>query len=199
MVKSKMKESNKLSILILAAGKSSRLGNITKQLLKYKDESFLKIAVKKALKISKNIFVVLGHEKDECRKELEEFDINILYNKDYEKGIGASISFGIKHTKDYQNTMILLCDQPFITAEHLLALKNNIDDKTIIATLYEQNNELTVPAIFPKRYYEKLLKLNEDKGAKSIIKKEKCTSVKLQKEQSIDIDTPSDISTYLDL
>ena len=194
-----MEKSKDLAILILAAGTSSRLGTITKQLLKYKGESFLKIAVKKALNISDNIFVVLGHKKDECEKELEDFNINILYNENYKKGIGSTISFGIEHTKDYENTMIILCDQPFITKEHLISLKNHIDNKTIIASQYEQNNDSTVPAIFPKKYYEKLLKLTEDKGAKSIIKKEKIISIKLQKEQSIDIDTSDDINIYLNL
>jgi molybdenum cofactor cytidylyltransferase len=194
-----MKKSKNLAILILAAGTSSRLGNTTKQLLKYKSESFLKIAVKKAIKVSDNIFVVLGHKKDECQKELEGFNINILYNENYKKGIGSTISLGIEHTKDYENTMIMLCDQPFIKSKHLLSLKNNIDNKTIIASHYEQNDDSTVPAIFPKKYYKKLLKLNKDKGAKSIIKKENCISIKLQKEQSIDIDTPNDISVYLNL
>lgn len=193
-----MQNSNNLAILILAAGTSSRLGNTTKQLLKYKDETLLKIAIKKALEISKDVFVVLGYKKDECQEEIKEFNINILYNKNYEKGIGSSISFGIDHTKDFENTMIMLCDQPFLKTEHLNALKNSIDNKNIIATQYEQNDESTVPAIFPKKHYDKLLKLNEDKGAKSIIKKEKTISIKLQKEQSIDIDTPKDIAFFLE-
>jgi hypothetical protein len=80
MGKFKMKNSKDLAVVILAAGTSSRLGNITKQLLVYKNETLLKIAVKKALEISKDVFVVLGHEKEKCEKELESFDVNIIYN-----------------------------------------------------------------------------------------------------------------------
>ena len=54
----KMKNSKDLAVVILAAGISSRLGNLTKQLLVYKNETLLKIAVKKALEISKDVFVV---------------------------------------------------------------------------------------------------------------------------------------------
>ena len=90
-----MEKLNNLAILILAAGTSSRLGK-PKQLLKYKNESLLKIVVKKALKISSNIFVVLGHEKEKCEQELDEFkNINLIYNKNYKDGMGTSISFGI--------------------------------------------------------------------------------------------------------
>lgn len=191
-----MQKSKNLAVLILAAGTSSRLGK-AKQLLNYKNESLLKIAIKKALKISDNVFVVLGHKKEECLKEIEEFDINILYNEKYKLGIGSSISFGISHTKDFSNTMILLCDQPFLEFKHLNILKNSINNKNIIATQYEQNTISTVPAIFPKEYCEELLKLKEDKGAKSILNKNICINIKLEKKQSIDIDTQEDLSKLL--
>lgn len=194
-----MKDNKNVAIIILAAGKSSRLGNITKQLLKYKGKTLLRRACQKALEVSTDVFVVLGYQKEVCEEEIKDLDINILFNKNYEKGIGNSISYGIKHTINYDNTLIMLCDQPFITKKHLKSLKNNIDNETIIATLYEHSSSSTVPAIFPKKYYENLLELNEDKGAKSIIKKEKSINILLEKEKSVDIDTNEDIKTYLDL
>ena len=48
-----MEKFKNLAVIILAAGKSSRLKGKMKQLLKYQDESLIKIAVKKALKILK--------------------------------------------------------------------------------------------------------------------------------------------------
>lgn len=194
-----MKNKEELAIIILAAGKSSRLGSITKQLLKYNGVTLLKRACNKALEITENVFVVLGCEKEACEKEIKELNVNILFNENYEKGIGSSISYGIKHTNNYKNTLIMLCDQPFITKKHLINLKNHINNETIIATKYDHANSSTVPAIFPDKYYNKLLKLNEDKGAKAIIKKEQCINIKLEKSKSIDIDTNEDIKTYLDL
>ena len=192
-----MEKLNNLAILILAAGTSSRLGK-PKQLLKYKNESLLKIAVKKALKISSNIFVVLGHEKEKCEHELKEFkNINLIYNKNYKDGMGTSISFGISYTKYFENTLIMLCDQPFIPIKHLNSLKKEIDNKSIISSIYEENENPTVPAIFPKKFYNKLLKLDTNKGAKEILKKEKNISIKLLKKYSIDIDTKEDLN-YLE-
>lgn len=185
-----------LAIIILAAGSSKRLG-MPKQLVKYKNESLLEISVKKALKISENVFVVLGHKKEECEKEISKYKINILYNKDYAKGIGTSISFGIKHTKEYDNSLIMLCDQPFMPIEHFNKLSKNIQKNTIIASLYEENLNSTVPAIFPKKYYEELLKLKKDAGAKEILNKNICINIKLKKINSVDIDTPNDIKTYI--
>lgn len=188
-----MKNSKDLAVVILAAGISSRLGNITKQLLVYKNEILLKIVVKKALEISKDVFVVLGHEKEKCEKELEDFDVNIIYNSNYKKGMGSTLSLGIKHTKEFNYTMVMLCDQPFIPISHFQVLKENIQNENIIASLYEKNKSAKVPAIFPKKYYDELLKLDADFGAKEILQKESCINIQLKKDFCIDIDTLEDM------
>lgn len=198
MERFKMQNSKDLAVVILAAGISSRLGDITKQLLVYKNETLLKIAVKKALEISKDVFVVLGHEKEKCEKELEGFDVNIIYNPNYKKGMGSTLSLGIKHTKDFNHTMVMLCDQPFIPLSHFQDLKENIQNKNIIASSYEKNKSPKVPAIFPKKYYDELLKLEADFGAKEILQKESCINIQLEKDFCMDIDTINDIEFLKD-
>lgn len=193
-----MQNSKDLAVVILAAGTSSRLEEITKQLLVYKDETLLKIVVKKALEISKDVFVVLGHEKEKCEKELEDFDVNIIYNPNYKKGMGSALSLGIKHTKEFNYTMVMLCDQPFIPISHFQALKKNIQNENIIASLYEKNKSPKVPAIFPKKYYDELLKLDADFGAKEILQKENCINIQLEKDFCMDIDTINDIEFLKD-
>ena len=47
--------------------------------------------------------------------------------------------------------------------------------------------------------YNKLLKLDEDKGARNILKKEKTNTIKLSKKYSIDIDTKEDVEKFLNL
>ena len=191
--------SKNLAIVILAAGKSSRMGDETKQLLKYKEETLLKIASKKALKISNAVYVVLGHDFELCQDEIKDLDVNIIYNKDFEKGIGSSISCAVSKLNDYENIMITLCDQPFISTEHLNSLKKHIDNKTIISTIYEDSKNATVPAVFPKKYFNELMKLNEDIGARNLLNKEVSIKTKLEKNQSVDIDTPKDVSIFLNI
>lgn len=192
-----MEKLEKLAVVILAAGTSSRLG-FPKQLLVYKNETLLKIAVKKALEISKDVFVILGHEKEKCEKELEDFDVNIVFNKNYEKGMGSSLSCGIKASKEFTHTMIMLCDQPFIPISHYQTLKENIQNENIIASSYGENKNSKVPAIFPKTYYEELLKLDADMGAKIILQKNHCLNILLKEDDAIDIDTKNDIKILKD-
>ncbi len=183
-----------LAIVLLAAGSSSRLGQ-PKQLLQFHGESLLQNSVKKALTISGHLYVVLGHEREACEKELEGFALTPIYNKEYHRGMGSSLSFGIEHTRKFDNTMIMLCDQPLIPTSHYRSLRDRHTGERITASLYDTSP--AVPAIFPKRFYAQLLKLHADKGARSLLQAENCDVVTLPKAFSLDIDNGQDLARCL--
>lgn len=187
---------NDLAILIVAAGSSTRLGH-PKQLVTYQNETLLRRSVKQALELSPNVFVVLGHEYEACLSSLEGLHVNALYHENYTKGIGSSIAFGITHTQAYDNTLIMLCDQPLIPLEHYRALMNKVREECLIASSYLPKERVAVPAIFPKRYYEYLMALSGDKGAQMLLSDVSCIRISLKKEFTVDIDTQEDIATYL--
>ena len=188
-----MENFKQLAVIILAAGTSSRLGE-PKQLLKYKGESLIKIAVKKAMKLTPNVTVVLGHQATTIIKEIIDLQIAITVNPRFKEGIGRSIAFGINETKKYENTLIMLCDQPFIPVEHFKKLIDK-HDKLLVASQY--GTYPTVPVIFSKKYYPELLKLEGDKGARELLRREDTPIVKLDKKYAVDIDTKEDAQKYL--
>eukprot|EP01009_Symbiontida_sp_KSa7_P008162 NODE_5464_length_311_cov_169.312977_g4852_i0.p1 GENE.NODE_5464_length_311_cov_169.312977_g4852_i0~~NODE_5464_length_311_cov_169.312977_g4852_i0.p1 ORF type:complete len:80 (-),score=5.99 NODE_5464_length_311_cov_169.312977_g4852_i0:6-245(-) len=65
-----MEKSINLAVLILAAGTSSRLGE-PKQLLKLKGKTLINIAIEKAMKLTSNVTVILGHKSEEIKIEIE--------------------------------------------------------------------------------------------------------------------------------
>lgn len=186
-----MVKSNNLAVIVLAAGMSKRLGSC-KQLVNYKGETLLRGTVKKALEISNDVHVVLGYKKDVCEKELENLDVTTVFNENYKKGMGTSISSGIKATQKFKNSMILLCDQPFMPVSHLKKLCEKIDNNHIISSLSSKSLKKTVPAIFPRAFYDSLIKLDEDFGAKYLLQNEKSIDILLKEEFSLDIDTKED-------
>ncbi len=67
-----------IAVLVLAAGKSSRMKSI-KQLLKINNKTFLEITLENAKKVnSKNIFCVLGANADKIKKETNIKDIHFI-------------------------------------------------------------------------------------------------------------------------
>ena len=186
----------KLSILILAAGNSSRLGS-PKQLIEFEGQTLIERITEIALTISEEVLIVLGGNADQILPKLAKFEntISTVFNPDWEEGMGTSIRIGVeKLAKNSDSIIVLLSDQPFIS-KVLLQNMVQIYAKTqnpIISCVY--NNTLGVPILFNKSIFSELLKLSGDKGAKSFLHlyENKISTVDFP-EGIIDIDTIDDV------
>jgi molybdenum cofactor cytidylyltransferase len=165
---------SKLAVLLLAAGSSSRMG-VPKQLLKWNNTTLLNHAINTVKQIDQNeIVLVLGAHFDKITSIIDASNITVIFNEDWEKGLGNSIACGIKYLKeslpDIDSVLIQLADQPLIDSNFLNKMIENyqLNPDKIICTSY-QNKRLGVPAIFNKTKFEELSKLNHDKGAKDIL------------------------------
>ncbi len=191
-----MSKQSKIAILILAAGDSSRMGS-PKQLLKWKNSNLLNNTISKAIELNvKEIIVVLGANADMIIPEIDQSKVNILINKDWENGLGSSISAGVNHilqsNTSINGLLIMLADQPLIENDHYLKLIKDFSsgNKTIIATKYNDSKP-GVPALFDKFYFKDLNDLNLDFGAKQLISRYSENVISIKNEQSrLDIDTP---------
>lgn len=163
-----------ISILILAAGNSSRMGGKLKQLLPWRETTLLGHAIQEAKKVSERVTVVLGAHADTIQEHIPA-GVDTIVNPHWGKGMGSSISFGTKHLIDKKPTnaaiLIMLGDQPFLEAVHLRALLNRFNSGTykIVGTSY--GDRLGVPAIFEGSLAGELSLLDRDHGARHIIER----------------------------
>ena len=172
-----MQKIKNIAHIILAAGSSSRM-ETPKQLLPWENDSLISYEIKKSLKIEQLVtYVVLGANFEIIKKEIAHFPIEILYHKEWESGMGSSISYGIQHIlnsiNNFDGLFISLVDQPLIDVLHFqrLVSKFNTHKNMIIATGMKER--IGAPAIFPYSYFKELLGLTKDYGARNIIKKYK--------------------------
>ena len=89
--------------------------------------------------------------------------------------------------------IILLCDQPFVSAELLDAMidKQAETGKPIVACTY--NGTIGVPVLFERALFAELLLLQGNEGAKKVLKNHIPDIALIPFEQGgIDIDTPAD-------
>ncbi|MEJ1221913.1 nucleotidyltransferase family protein [Sediminicola sp. 1XM1-17] len=192
----------KIVILILAGGKSSRMGGI-KQLLPWKGATLLENAIKQAnMSNATDIMVVLGAHASEIRSKINERDVLFIENKDWESGLGTSISCGIDHILRNQirakGVMILLADQPLVDTAYINKLIDAFlqGSHGMITTKY--GNREGVPAIFDQRFFTDLLALNKDFGAKELIKKHMHSNLGIHPDgKALDIDTQEDYLALL--
>ncbi|HIP51593.1 MAG TPA: bifunctional UDP-N-acetylglucosamine diphosphorylase/glucosamine-1-phosphate N-acetyltransferase GlmU [Campylobacterales bacterium] len=118
-----------ISIVILAAGKGSRMKSTTPKVLhKISGKSMLFHAIDAGQKISDNITVVLYHQAARVQEAIEAEYQNIHFHmQDADKfpGTGGAMK-GV--TTKYEKTLILNGDMPLITQDSLLALTGGTAD-----------------------------------------------------------------------
>lgn len=191
---------SKIAIVILAAGKSLRMG-FAKQIIRINNEPLLKITLDKIESISEDTYCVLGANKDLILEEIHFNNTVVIDNINYEKGLSSSISICIeffeKKNLNYDGVLFVLGDQPAIETEYFLSIINRFNEhKTkIIATNYD--GKAGVPALFPKSFFKELKIIKGDKGAREILKnKPKSIIFESFKTNLVDIDTRKDLIDY---
>ena len=190
--------SNHIAIIILAAGSSSRLGR-PKQLLEINGKTLLQKAIETALKISKNVIVVLGGNEKLIRPTISDFPIQIVLNENWEEGMSSSIRSGMESFtwKNINGTLIMLSDQPFVNVLLLEKLITVFEEKKSLIVSSEYEGKLGVPAIFDSSLFEKLKKLKGQKGAKALIMNYANQVARVAFEKGkIDIDTEEDWENF---
>ncbi len=184
-------------ILIVAAGQSKRLG-APKQLLTFEGETL----INRLIGLVKNstsfpITLVLGANAKAIEDQLTETELTIVLNNEWEEGMASSIRTGITHILKQGSTtegiMILVCDQPFLTEDHIKNLFEIQQSSGLPLAACYYAGVIGTPALFHQSIFPELLELKGDIGAKSIIKKRESEVAKLHFDKGvIDIDTMED-------
>jgi molybdenum cofactor cytidylyltransferase len=151
--------------IILAAGFSRRLGR-PKQSVVFEGETLLDRATRLAHEVADEVIVVTREN-----------------NPLAEEGMASSIRHGIAAAGAGARMLIMLCDQPLLTAAHLRALL--AVDAPIVASGYA--GIAGVPAVFAPSLAPELLALRGDVGARSIIERHGAHVVPFE-DAAIDID-----------
>ncbi|XMO87185.1 nucleotidyltransferase family protein [Algibacter sp. AS12] len=188
-----------IALVILAAGQGSRMGGI-KQLLPYKNSTLLQYVIKQTLVSNAgHVSCVLGANAQVLEKALTGSNVTIINNPKWELGLSSSISVAVSYLKTLkrlpEGVLLLLADQPQVESNYINEIidcfKNN--KGKIVASNYE--NGKGVPALFPAVYYDELITLKGDKGAKLFLMKNDESVIGLtpnSKTILFDVDTPED-------
>lgn len=151
-----LEQNKRIAIIILAAGSSKRIcGN--KLLVKYHDEDSMIVSVIKSAISSQTgpVYVVTGHDDEEIKQEISDYDVNIIYNNSHQKGVKGSIRLGLNFVPDFCKAAILLpADMPNISKEHLRNLADSYDNRKsrqVIFTSFE--NKIYNPVLWSRNLF----------------------------------------------
>lgn len=192
----------KIGAIILAAGPSSRLGR-SKQLLDVRGEILLVRTIKATLEANiTQVAVVLGAAANEHRKWIERLPVDIVLHGEWKRGMGSSLRAGLTHLtgkhKDLDAVIILVCDQPLLSPEHIINLVATFREtgKPIVASRYA--GMPGVPVLFGKNHFNTLLKIPDSEGAKKLIMRHPDETAEVDfPGGEVDLDTPEDYAAFL--
>ncbi len=189
-------EGRNIAAVILAAGRSTRMGGPNKLLAELNGKPLVRIATEQALASkASDVIVVTGHQAADVEKALAGLKVKFVRNPDFAAGIASSVKAGIAAVPlDADGALVCLGDMPLIDA-HLV-------DRLIDAFAPDRGNLIVVPVsdgrrgnpvLWSRRFFDELMTLDGDVGARHLIARhgEAVAEVAVEGHGAfLDIDTP---------
>ncbi|RIK96167.1 MAG: 4-diphosphocytidyl-2C-methyl-D-erythritol kinase [Proteobacteria bacterium] len=187
---------HRIAAVILAAGRSTRMGGPNKLLADLKGRPLVRIVTEQALasKAAETI-VVTGHQRTEVEAALGDLPVRFVHNPDFAEGLATSVKTGIAAVSaNADGAVVCLGDMPLIDA-HLI-------DRLIAAFAPERGQFIAAPVsdgrrgnpvLWGRRFFPELMKLEGDIGARHLIaaNSEAVADVAVEGRSAfLDIDTP---------
>jgi len=190
-----------LSIVIMAAGASQRFGGC-KLLAHVGGVPMLHRTTMVALELVDSptqISAVTGAWHEEIQKAQDKgeiVDVSLLYNPNWEQGLGSSIAHAVQQLPaETDQLLILLADQVAIKAKELENLLKAAEGSDIACAFY--SGKRGVPAVFSRKMFPMLAQLSGDRGAKELLNRDdlKVTALPMN-SAAIDIDTEDELQSF---
>lgn len=177
-------------LVLLAAGKSSRFGDLGSKL----EEEFvgkplgLHVAVAlESMPFKRRVAVI-----DHCRLDYAQYEFDVIANDAPDKGMAHSVCLGIEAAQraGAKAVMIALADMPRVTAAHIYRLFDaTTDESSVVAS--SDGVAPKPPALFGSAKFDELMQLAGDTGARDLVRGGR--HVVTAPAELIDIDTPEEL------
>lgn len=187
-----------IPVVILAAGMSTRFpGN--KLLYKINGKPLIAYAIESALNsMADEVIVVLGYKADEIARVISNYDIVIVLNPEYEKGMSYSVRRGVRAVYKWADAVIIHpADVAFAppSAFNMVIEEYNREKAPIVVAAYR--GEKGHPILFSKELFNDILSISEETfGLKAVTSKYRDKTLVVEtgsREVTIDIDTVDDL------
>lgn len=149
-----------------------------------------------------DVYIVLGHEADNVYSALQDIvddpNVTVLVNERWDEGLSTSLHTAIEALpEDAPGVLFLPGDMPFMTSALIdrVAETSLRTDRICFPTLDDRKGH---PTAIPRRYFQQILQVNGDVGARELIQSnwnraEKIPLVDIDGQTQTDIDSEDDL------
>ncbi|MES2751537.1 MAG: molybdopterin-binding/glycosyltransferase family 2 protein [Pseudomonadota bacterium] len=185
-----------VAAVILAAGRSTRMGGPNKLLAELNGKPLVRIVAEQALASkASSVAVVTGYQSAQVETALNGLNVKLVHNPDFAEGLAASVKAGIGSLPESADgAVVCLGDMPLIDARLI--------DRLVEAFAPDHGSLIVVPVaggrrgnpvLWSRRFFAELMTLDGDIGARHLIAQhaEAVAEVEVEgKSAFLDIDTP---------
>lgn len=169
---SEAKTPRRVAAVVLAAGRSRRMGARNKLLADVGGMPMIRHAALAAIgSRAEPVIVVLGHERDRVGAALDGLEITMVFNPDYASGLSSSLHRGLAALPaDTDGVVVLLGDMPRVsrqTIDCLIAEFDPPDGRAIcVPTRHGKRGN---PVLFARQFFAEMQTIQGDVGARTLM------------------------------
>lgn len=187
--------------VVLAAGTSSRMGR-NKLLLEVAGQSVLRRAVLIAVEAGLDpVLVVLGHESERVRAEIEGLRCEVVVNPGYQEGIHSSLRTGIAAVPERcEAAVVLLADMLLVEAWMIRTLVQRYETERPALVVSDYEGVDAPPILYDRQLFGELRVLEGEGCGKRVVKRHTAEAVRVRwpARALTDLDRPEDIERIRD-
>jgi molybdenum cofactor cytidylyltransferase len=162
----------RIAAVVLAAGRSTRMGAINKLIAEIGGKPLVRIAAEQALASHASpVIVVTGHQKEKVEAALKSLNVRFVHNPDYAEGLGTSLKAGIAAVpENADGAIVCLGDMPQVDAALIDRLLATFDPERgaliVVPTIDGRRGN---PVVWARRFFHELMGIGGDIGARHLI------------------------------
>ena len=189
-----------IAAVVLAAGRSTRMGAINKLIAEIGGKPLVRIAAEQALASrAAPVIVVTGHERARVEAALKGLPVRFAHNADYAEGLGTSLKAGIAAVPaDADGAIVCLGDMPQVDSPLIDKLIAAFDpERGALVVVPSIDGRRGNPVVWSRRFFNDLMSIPGDIGARHLIGSyaEAVVEVPVAGDAALtDVDTPESLS-----
>lgn len=189
------REGVRVAGVILAAGASRRMGR-NKMLLQLQGESLIRRAAGRALAAGLSpVVVVIGHDAERVRAELQDVPVEFAVNPDYAGPTSGSLHKGLGRLgPDVDAVVVMLGDMVRVSTETLMMLVAAArgTDAPLVVSRY--GDVTAPPLLFRRALFPELLAWTGEGCGKAVVQAHRGDAMYINRPVALlaDVDTPQD-------
>jgi len=183
-----------VAAVVLAAGRSSRMGGPNKLMALFDDQTLIRRTVERTLASHvASTMVVTGHQAERVEAAIAGLNAKTVHNPDFGTGLASSLKAGIAALPaDIGGALIVLGDMPGITAgdlDRMIEAFRAAGGRSIVRATHDGHRGN--PVLLPRSLFPAVAGLQGDTGARHIVEAEggNAVDVEIGAGAALDVDT----------